>query len=159
QPSKSGALLTTLPAGQQVDVLGGPVCADGFQWWQVKADQTQGWTVEGSGSDYWLVPAISVPTRVSIPACPTSQTVNYGNVSFTFTATLSDHVLARTVFAAPHDPNMPMFLNTSQRLEFTLNTFEYTNTSRPMLMTVYKISDLEGSDPNYTPMVDAMRTM
>ena len=159
QPSTVSSLVTTLPPGLEVDIVGGPICADGYQWWQVKSQQTQGWTVEGNGSSYWLVPAISVPVQVLMPAGATSQTVSYGNVTFTFTATLSDHVLARTVFGAPRDPNIPMFLNTSQRLEFTLNDFQYTATSRPMLLTVYKISDLEASDANYTPMVAAMRTL
>lgn len=40
--------------GVTFDVLSGPVCADGFWWWQIEYQGTTGWTVEGDNSDYWI---------------------------------------------------------------------------------------------------------
>ncbi len=57
----NGAYLSDIPAGGQFTVIGGPVCADKYVWWQVNYNGTVGWTVEGevesNGSpDYWLEP-------------------------------------------------------------------------------------------------------
>jgi hypothetical protein len=43
--------------GAQLDVLDGPVCADGMWWWRVLVIETQlvGWTVEGDTQEYWLI--------------------------------------------------------------------------------------------------------
>ncbi len=47
-----------LPAGTIVEVLSGPVCNEGYVWFEVLLTEGRGWTVEtpiGSG-DYWLEP-------------------------------------------------------------------------------------------------------
>ncbi|MEQ8671931.1 MAG: SH3 domain-containing protein [Aggregatilineales bacterium] len=59
QPTTAGANIGRIPAGAIFDVLAGPVCADGFNWWQVDYDGRIGWTVEGDSDTYWLQPLIS----------------------------------------------------------------------------------------------------
>jgi len=44
--------------GDTFVVLDGPVCAGPHYWWQVEHDGVTGWVTEGSGPDYWLVPAL-----------------------------------------------------------------------------------------------------
>lgn len=68
-PTTSGTRLFQLAAGTQFEVLEGPVCADGFHWWRVSANGQTGWTVEGSGTDYFLAP---LDSSVPSPA-PASQ--------------------------------------------------------------------------------------
>src|SRR5262249_33433322 len=41
QPSTGAAPVTTIPSGDEVEVVNGPVCADGYEWWQVKLGPTQ----------------------------------------------------------------------------------------------------------------------
>jgi len=55
-PSANGELIGQIPGGQQFSVMDGPVCADGFAWWQVNFNGIVGWTVEGSANDYFLEP-------------------------------------------------------------------------------------------------------
>ncbi len=55
-PSRSGARVGSIPGGAVFNVLAGPVCADGLNWWQIKYAGLTGWTVEGSGADYWVEP-------------------------------------------------------------------------------------------------------
>ena len=47
-----------LPGGTMI-ILDGPVCQDTWIWWKVRAeaDGLEGWTAEGDGNDYWVVPA------------------------------------------------------------------------------------------------------
>ena len=41
-----------------MEILDGPQCVDNWTWWKVREPSTglTGWTVEGDGSQYWLVP-------------------------------------------------------------------------------------------------------
>ncbi len=57
EPDSSAELLGVIPEGAVMDVIGGPVCAGGYGWWQVVYDGQTGWTAEGEGIDYWLQPA------------------------------------------------------------------------------------------------------
>jgi hypothetical protein len=56
EPSTSGAELGRIEAGTEFDVLDGPVCADGYNWWEVEAGNLTGWTAEGTAADYFLEP-------------------------------------------------------------------------------------------------------
>lgn len=57
-PSADAELVGQLAVDEKFMVLDGAVCADGFTWWQVESldESLTGWTVEGSGDDYWLIP-------------------------------------------------------------------------------------------------------
>lgn len=53
-PSTDGDIVTTIPEGDVFDVWAGPVCADGFAWYQVDYDGEVGWTAEGDDTEYYL---------------------------------------------------------------------------------------------------------
>ncbi|MBE2182280.1 MAG: SH3 domain-containing protein [Anaerolineae bacterium] len=55
-PSRSGTQVGAIPAGEMFAVLDGPVCADGFAWWQVDYQGLTGWTVDGADGVAWLLP-------------------------------------------------------------------------------------------------------
>lgn len=59
EPTTSSANVGRIPGGEIFTVLAGPVCADGFNWWQVNYNGRIGWTVEGDAEGYWLQPLIS----------------------------------------------------------------------------------------------------
>lgn len=56
QPATDAVQIGRIPSGAVFQVLDGPVCADGFAWWQVAYDGRTGWTAEGTDGDYWLEP-------------------------------------------------------------------------------------------------------
>lgn len=53
-PATDGDIITTIPEGDVFDVWAGPVCADGFAWYQVDIDGEVGWTAEGNSTEYFL---------------------------------------------------------------------------------------------------------
>lgn len=57
-PGTSANIVGLLQPGKAVQITGGPSCVEGYIWWQVKALEgtLAGWTAEGQGKDYWLVP-------------------------------------------------------------------------------------------------------
>jgi photosystem II stability/assembly factor-like uncharacterized protein len=53
----TGERIDYLPEGTRMTILDGPVCADGFAWWQVEtADALTGWVAEGDWEAYFLEP-------------------------------------------------------------------------------------------------------
>ncbi len=51
-------ILGEIGPGESMLITGGPLCIDGWVWWQVRADKDglEGWTSEGKKGEYWLVP-------------------------------------------------------------------------------------------------------
>jgi hypothetical protein len=56
-PSLSAEQVGVLPAAGAFTVLEGPVCADGYAWYRVQYEDRQGWTAEGSATEYFIQPA------------------------------------------------------------------------------------------------------
>jgi len=57
-PSKQGRVVGWAQPGRVLEILEGPVCGDGWTWWRVRLVNSSltGWTAEGDGGSYWLVP-------------------------------------------------------------------------------------------------------
>lgn len=53
-PSTDADVITTIPEADVFDVWAGPICADGFAWYQVDYDGEVGWTAEGDDTEYYL---------------------------------------------------------------------------------------------------------
>ncbi len=56
-PSISAEQVGRIEAGERVQIEAGPVCADGYHWYQVRNFRVAGWTAEGAGGEYWLLAA------------------------------------------------------------------------------------------------------
>jgi serine/threonine protein kinase len=56
--STYGSIIGRIQPGEQVIILDGPECNDGWVWWKIRSLQTgtEGWTAEGENPSYWLVP-------------------------------------------------------------------------------------------------------
>ena len=58
-PYKGDNIVVNISAGTVVKILEGPACADGLVFWKVEnaiIPGGVGWTAEGDGTEYWLVP-------------------------------------------------------------------------------------------------------
>lgn len=55
-PSTSGAVLALLESGVPVTIIGGPIDADGYVWWQVRVGKREGWLVERLDELQSLIP-------------------------------------------------------------------------------------------------------
>jgi len=61
EAGQDNTLIGEIQTGQAMSILDGPTCADGWLWWKVRTLETdlEGWTAEGDGEGYWLVPCSS----------------------------------------------------------------------------------------------------
>lgn len=66
-PSTASDRVGSIPGGETFTVLEGPVCADGYNWWQVDYAGQVGWTAEGNGDTYFLVAFNPTPTATPGP--------------------------------------------------------------------------------------------
>jgi len=58
QPNVAATIVGLVQPGEQMDIIGGPICSDQWIWWQVRtlASGVTGWTAEGDKAGYWLMP-------------------------------------------------------------------------------------------------------
>jgi hypothetical protein len=58
RPNTSAEVLGRIQPGEFVEIINGPECSNDWVWWKVRALEQElvGWTSEGDGEDYWLVP-------------------------------------------------------------------------------------------------------
>ncbi|MDX2076509.1 MAG: hypothetical protein SFZ02_08780 [bacterium] len=56
QPIANSTVLGEIPGGVSFTVLDGPVCTEGFIWWQVEYRDITGWTIEAGAGEYFLEP-------------------------------------------------------------------------------------------------------
>jgi hypothetical protein len=57
-PGTDAAILSRVDSGNRYSVIGGPQVADGFTWFQIRADNgsLEGWAAVGDGTTRWLSP-------------------------------------------------------------------------------------------------------
>lgn len=69
-PGLYGAIIGRVQENEILDVLEGPVCSDGFNWYRVQNNRISGWSAEGIADEYWLLYHVdcpgSPPTRLAI---------------------------------------------------------------------------------------------
>ena len=72
-----GRILGQIDPGEEVQVLDGPACENGWVWWKIRSQETNltGWTAEGDREDYWLVP---LPRLAEIEPSIDDETVQIG---------------------------------------------------------------------------------
>jgi hypothetical protein len=57
QATTRAKIIGMINPGEEADVVDGPACAEGWIWWKIKKDNgLTGWTAEGDGKDYWILP-------------------------------------------------------------------------------------------------------
>ena len=67
QPGSSGEVIGQVQPGENVLVVDGPRCANGYTWWYVRSpDGLEGWAAEGDAAGYWLVRTTVTPTPIPL---------------------------------------------------------------------------------------------
>ncbi len=69
-PDANAPILYDLVLNVPLEIIGGPICADSYNWWQVRvlaSEPVIGWMAEGGPAQYWLAPVV----RIERTATPT----------------------------------------------------------------------------------------
>jgi hypothetical protein len=84
-PAKSTAKIGEIPADEVFDVLDGPRCdaITRMNYWQVRYNDLTGWTSEGQGTEYWLLPEAPAAPKRAISAVNTAQLVDLNSAQVT----------------------------------------------------------------------------
>lgn len=96
EPSTSAELVFRMEAGTQFQILDGPSCGEGYNWWKVSTGNQTGWTVEGNAGGYFLVPvtedvqvATTTPVATSTAECSLEPRLIVGRMARISTSTPS----------------------------------------------------------------------
>ncbi|NWF69547.1 MAG: SH3 domain-containing protein [Chloroflexi bacterium] len=55
-PGIASAIVWSIGVNTIFDVLDGPVCADGYNWFYIRYDDLEGWIAEGDNTSYFVEP-------------------------------------------------------------------------------------------------------
>lgn len=75
-PGVNGTLLGEIPGGAVFEVLEGPRCIDGLNWWRVEYGDLIGWTAEGNATTYFLEPISPRSAGRTATPAPTLNTTS-----------------------------------------------------------------------------------
>ncbi len=58
EPNLHAKIVGEIGPYTRMQLIEGPVCTDGWVWWKIKVENNDltGWTAEGDGENYWLIP-------------------------------------------------------------------------------------------------------
>ncbi len=104
---ESGQLIGEIPTGGEFRVIDGPRCASGISFWLVDYNGLQGWTAEGQGTDYFVIPGgvPAVDAVNSTPIGPTAIPEATGIPTFTCNGVTSRLYVGLTAQVTPGLPN------------------------------------------------------
>lgn len=54
QPTTTALRVGTIPQDAVFQVIDGPICNEGYTWWELQYKGRIGWAAESGGNDYWL---------------------------------------------------------------------------------------------------------
>ncbi len=61
-PLVSGDRVGRVSAGEVFQVIAGPVCGDGYTWWQIEYEAVTGWTAASNQTEYFITPQTTAAT-------------------------------------------------------------------------------------------------
>jgi hypothetical protein len=125
EPATSGVKVGEIPGGGRFSVLDGPICSEGYLWWQVDYAGVTGWTVEASGDDYYVEPIAPVAPPIEPGVLPDREigtvTVTFSGGELTFSCSADDDMLSAVETAAYYDPEGPYWGNAPQHLSVSFS--------------------------------------
>lgn len=148
EPSLAGESLGFIPGEGEFKVYGGPVCADGYVWWQVYYEERGEpgfvWTVEGSSDEYWLEP-LYVPNTI--------RDYDYRGIAF------------QHGHGTPHGSTIQVGTadteNTVDAVEIVIDSWlrNYMDSGERATITIIPLEDYRALSDSAANEVDALLTM
>ena len=76
EPTTRGEQIGQVDPLDIFQVIDGPICADGFNWWQVEVNNLVGWLAEGDADRYY-VEVVTDPVLIGLTSTPDSTLTSY----------------------------------------------------------------------------------
>jgi uncharacterized protein YraI len=90
--------ITMIGPGEEFDIIGGPSCANGYVWWQIRYNNQTGWTVEGSDGQAWIERVGGSSSNTNISGSSNNTSGSSGETTL-LTSCSSNHGLATNIRA------------------------------------------------------------
>ena len=147
RPGTNGAVVGQIQPGENVLVLDGPECADGYTWWKVRsAAGLEGWTIEGDKDGYWLVEPISPWTSLPAPVTSRSEkTLDLRELSMTVNTALIRDVSSAKVYYLALPPARPETIE-RERLYSAYSEYQFAG---DLEVFEFNVIDIETPDSRY----------
>ncbi len=122
-PTLTEPRVAAIEPDQVVDVLGGPVSADGYRWWQVRDGNVVGWTAESGNCEYWLAPFhVSANMRYGETGSSQLNDVDFFD-DFKFDAREGDRItITMDGTSGDLDPAIRLYASSGQELAYDDNS-------------------------------------
>lgn len=53
--STGSSIILTLQRGDEIRIVGGPHCNQGYRWWKGKSGEIEGWSADSGNDKYWIM--------------------------------------------------------------------------------------------------------
>ena len=154
----NSAVVGQIQPGEDVLVIDGPQCADGYTWWKVRSVAgLEGWTIEGDEDGYWLVDPISPWTSLPMPITSRSEkTLDLRELAMTVNTALIRNVSSAKVYYLALPPARSDIAPQRERLYSAYSEYQFAGA---LEVFEFNVIDIETPDSLYYLGGDYVRAL
>ena len=153
-----GAVIGQIQPGENVLVIDGPECANGYTWWKVRSVAgLEGWTIEGDKDGYWLVEPISPWTTLPAPITSKSEkTLDLREIRMTVNTALIRDVRSAKIYYLALPPARWDIVQQRERLYSAYSEYQFASVFE---VPEFNVIDIQTPDSRYYLGGDYVRAL
>ena len=160
EPNTSAEIVGEIGPGETAFVGSGPVCAESYLWWYVNYNGIVGWTVEGSGDEYFLEP---LPENVVSTIGDAETSVEFEGITYTFANGLGTAApLGVSAIVVPQEEPVeegPYWIGHPDYLEFKFDSYSLENDQRNAYLRIFPVQAFAEMNEYVADQVSALQRL